>query len=701
MNFKQMFGDAQWIGAPEGSGYITVRDYFDAKAGEKAEITILGFGRFILFVNGKRAHDDYFLPLNSFFEHSETYILPENTTFGTRAYPCKFDISSLIHDGKNNITVMLGGGWYTGVPKSQFGLPKLCYKIELGKNTHYSSTTAKYSRYFVEESHHIKGEIYDFKSFDMKIADENYDDSSWDNTVLAKPLGTELYEFSDCPTDKLIRKIKPTVNEQGVYDASLNLTGFPVLVSGGGDIEVTVSEDISPDGNLDENHIHNQQLVFKNTKKSQILEPLFTWLGFRYFKITGNAEVECVKQIHADVNTSSTFDSDNETLNWIYNAFIHTMLSNMHSGQPSDCPHLERRGYTGDGQLSTPAVFRTLDAKEFYKKWIADISDCQNKNNGHVQNTAPYVKSGGGPGGWGIAIIKVPYEYWKYYGDDSLARLMFPQMMYYLDYMENHCDFGLVTRTEPENAWCLGDWCLPYIVAEIPPSFVNTYFYIKGMQMCIELAKKFGHTEYIGLLSDRIEYHKKAINAAYFHDFPRPRHGCQYLGGNQGANAFALDIGLGNEDTVQRFINKYDKLDAFDTGMFGTEIVTRLLFKYGRGDIAIKLLCAEEPYGFGAWKKQGATSLWEYWRKPSRSLSHPMFGAVVASFYDGILGIEQCEDSAGYAKVKIAPPDIKGLDRASGSITTPRGVISVSYERKEDGTLDVKINAPEGIEIVK
>ena len=530
----------------------------------------------------------------------------------------------------------------------------------------------------------------------MEISDECYDDSAWECCVLAKPLETDLYAFSDCPTDKLIREIKPTVSSLGVYDAGLNLTGFPVLVSGGGDVEVIVSEDINPDGTIDEVHTHRQFLKFKNTKKGQRLVPLFTWLGFRYFKIVGDAEVECVQQIHADVKVTSTFDSDNETLNWVYNTFIHTMLSNMHEGQPSDCPQIERRGYTGDGQVTAPAVFRTLGAKEFYKKWIADIADAQDRKTGMVQNTAPFTRSGGGPGGWGIAIIKVPYEYWKYYGDERPARLIFHEMMHYLDFMEDHCDFGLVTRTEPKGVWCLGEWCLPYLKAEIPPAFVNTYFYIKAMQMGAELAAVFGHPEYVMILNDRIEYHKKAFNAAYFNDFAR--HGCQYLGGTQGADAFALDIGLGNESTVKSFIEKYEKLDTFDTGIFGTEVVTRMLFKYGRGDIALKLITAEEPYGFGAWKKQGATSFWEYWMKPSRSLSHPMFGSPVASFFDGILGIQQCEDSIGYAKVKIAPPDI-GLDRVSGSITTPKGVISVSYTRNADGKLDVKVDVPNGVKV--
>jgi hypothetical protein len=51
----------------------------------------------------------------------------------------------------------------------------------------------------------------------------------------------------------------------------------------------------------------------------------------------------------------------------------------MHSGITSDCPHLERRGYTGDGQLTCHAVMNIFDAKAFYKKWIRDIFDGQDR----------------------------------------------------------------------------------------------------------------------------------------------------------------------------------------------------------------------------------------------------------------------------------------------------------------------------------
>ena len=39
------------------------------------------------------------------------------------------------------------------------------------------------------------------------------------------------------------------------------------------------------------------------------------------------------------------------------------------------------------------------DSEKFYRKWLGDIADCQDRVSGHVQYTAPYTRCGGGPGG--------------------------------------------------------------------------------------------------------------------------------------------------------------------------------------------------------------------------------------------------------------------------------------------------------------
>ena len=134
-------------------------------------------------------------------------------------------------------------------------------------------------------------------------------------------------------------------------------------------------------------------------------------------EVIGDATPKCVKVVHANVPISSTFSCDNETLNWTYRTFINTMRCNMHTGHPSDCPHLERRGYTGDGQLTCHAVLSVLDAKAFYEKWLQDIADSQDVLSGHIQYTAPYIRSGGGPGGWGCAIVEVPYQLYRHFGN--------------------------------------------------------------------------------------------------------------------------------------------------------------------------------------------------------------------------------------------------------------------------------------------
>ena len=94
---------------------------------------------------------------------------------------------------------------------------------------------------------------------------------------------------------------------------------------------------------------------------------------------------------------------------------------------------------------------------------MRDIGDCQDIVSGHVQYTAPYVRSGGGPGGWGGAIVEVPYQLCRHYGNEQILRTYYPQMRRYIDYLESHSEFGLVT-SDKAGEWCLGDWCGPNVL---------------------------------------------------------------------------------------------------------------------------------------------------------------------------------------------------------------------------------------------
>lgn len=706
MKQTEIFGSAKWISAtPEWIDEAPVfRKSFEAKQGESARLRIIGLGTYEAYLNGKRISDEYFLPLNSEYEDG---CGPEGEELYHRIWCTEFDVSDMICDGKNTLAVLVGDGWYSNAyykARKAFGEKKLCFALNItdgegNSRSIVSDENVRWKVSFVKHGRMHRGEFHDFREWSDSCLLPDYDDSEWETSRISKPVDSD-YGFCDCPSDRIMAHLPATLcyecEEYKIYDAGLNLSGYPVLVSTGefGDeIKVTFSEELTADGReLDERHAHNQFLDFISDGTDREMHTTFTWHGFRYFKVIGNAVAKEVCLIHADVDINSGFDSDNEVLNWTYNTFLHTQLCNMHRGIPSDCPHIERMGYTGDGQVACRSVMHTLDAKKFYEKWIKDISDCQDRKTGHVQYTAPFARCGGGPGGWGCAIVVVPYEFWKYYGDDKYIRELYPQMLRYFDFLDAHSECHLVT-SDIEGVWCLGEWCTPPDQSNLPAPYVNTYFYIWAMQRTIEIAKAIGKEEDVPALEARIAPRLYMMEKVYGNTFQRDSTFC---GNVQGANAYALNIGLKADKTEEKLINYYDRLGYYDTGIFSTELVTRKLFELGAADVAFKLLTASEPWGFGKWAKEGATTFREYWGA-SRSHSHPMFGGVVACFFEYILGIRQEKDSIGYDKVVISPAKIEKLGHASGHITTPHGKICVSYEKK-DGKTSYKVEIPAGVE---
>lgn len=718
MKQSEIFADAKWICAGEYSHegaskldeggiphFPVIRSHFDLKKVKKATLYVIGLGFFYCYINGKRISEDAFLPLYTDYEPKADYPKDEVVT-GHRIYVPHYDVTDLLREGENVLAIHYGGGWYVREtfhyrdPNYGFGSAKAIYRLEVetedGKYDIVSSERDLVGDSYVKTYVISAYENHDYNGFDDNCFETDYDDSSWKNAILAKPLDTE-YMFTDCPADRILEELSPvfTVESDGMkcYDSGRNCAQIPVLKLKGkkGDVvTVEFAEEKNPDGSPDMQFHYGQKVSFVCDGKERIVRPMFTWFAYRYFKVSGNADVVCTRVIHTNVEVDSYFDCDNETLNWLYKAFLNTQLSNMHLGVPSDCPHIERRGYTGDGQLVCHSAMSTIAAKDFYLKWIGDISDCQDIYSGHVQYTAPYMRAGGGPGGWGSAIVEVPYEYYKQYGDAEPMRKMYGQMLRYFDYLDAHSLNDIVVSDQP-GQWCLGDWCAPDPVI-IPSGFVNNYFYIKSMRRVIKIARIIGRESDIPMLEKRIEKRLEVTHRAYFNT-----HDSNYIGCMQGANAFAIDLGIGDSRTYTKMVERYTKLGRFDTGIFGTELVTRMLFEHGNGELAANLLMSEETMSFNGMMKAGATTLWENWPLShwDRSRNHPMFGAVVGCIFDYLVGIRQDDDVAGYETVVIAPILVSRLNRITAKRTLPGGEITVSY-KKNGENVDFAITVPKG-----
>ncbi len=112
-----------------------------------------------------------------------------------------------------------------------------------------------------------------------------------------------------------------------------------------------------------------------------------------------------------------------------------SQTDNMHGGIASDCPHRERSGYTGDGQIACMTVLHNYDARNFYQKWIGDMLDAQNPETGYVPNGAPWQPGCGGGPAWGAAICVMPWEYYVQYGSMDMLEDNYEGMKGYVRYM--------------------------------------------------------------------------------------------------------------------------------------------------------------------------------------------------------------------------------------------------------------------------
>ena len=710
---NEIFGDAKWIAPTDSEICPIIRRDFDIDEIESARLDIIGFSTFVFYINGVRGSEDYFLPLATDYEHRGS---PKDEVTAHRTYVTNYDITALLHRGRNSIAVLLGDGWYTGhtglYKEVPYGKKKLCFKITVKtKKSEYfvfSDLDAVWRECYIKKSDLNFGEEQDYSDWSESYLSEQTSED-WKSVCYADPPDTR-YQYTDCPPDRVIEEITPDKiwERDGVtmFDAGKNLTGFPSICTEGyaGEIEVLFSEAMDEEGNLHPRSTHSQRVSYKVRGERRILEPAFTWFGFRYFTVKGEYESVTVKRINCDIDINSHFECDAPTLNWLYNAYALTQLSNMHQGITSDCPHIERRGYLGDGHLACRSAMIMLDAQKFYKKWLGDISDCQDRISGHVQYTAPYTRSGGGPGTFSHGFVKIPYEYYRRYNDSAPLLTMYPQMWEYVRYLEEHSKFDLVV-SDKAGEWCLGEWCTPAVqrgdfisISDalpgdtfIPPAYANTCYYVKTLLLMIKIAGIVGKSEDIPRLTRLVERKKEVITAAFFN----PNNG-NFIGNFQGGNAFALDIGLGDERTKINFIAYYEANPYFDTGIYGTEMVPRLLFEYGRGDIACSILTAESPRGYGDWRKQGATTTWEYWKNP-RSRSHPMYGSPTVLLFEYVLGIRHTELDSGYRRVTVEPALNTGVNRASGYITVDGGRISVNYSRS-DGEATLEVSVPIGVE---
>ncbi len=692
---------AHWISAPwlrdndvKSLNAPWFRKEFDiTKKIKKARLCISGLGYYEFYLNGKKVGDHVLSPNHTNYDRRKKreWLDKRAGNMQTTVLYETYDITASLKEGVNAAGIWLGNGWYIladrlNEPDMWYDTPRAFAQMVIKYEDGTSETIITDGSWKTHKSPILHNGIYSGEIYDARLEidgwnEPGFDDSTWENAIITRAPAGRLRAQAYPPDRKLktLTPVRVTLPEKGLYrfDMGRLISGWARLkVSGpaGSTIRIRFVEDLGPTYGQRDTYI-------LNGKGTEVWEPRFTWHAFRFVEVFSPFPLKAENiegvVVNTDVREAGSFTSSNELYNEILKLYRYTQLGNMHGGVPSDCPHRERRGYTGDGQISCVSAIYSFDMAPFYTKWIRDIRDGQNSETGWVPHTVPYQDGGGGTA-WGAAMVIVPWNMYLFYGDKEVLGEHYVGMKKWVQYLESQAaDDGILYNQE------LGEWVPPGKV-EIPPELVNTAYYYHCADIMNEVAGILGHENdaiyFDGLKAKAAE----AVNSKFFDEADS-----FYSIGRQGANVFPLGFGItpsSSSRQVLRHLIRHlrDSTEFhFDTGILGTPLMLEVLTEYGRPEIAYTLMNQLDFPGYGYMIRNGATTIWETW-PGDLSRSHPMFGSVTSWFYKYLAGIRPDPDKPGFKHSIISPHPVEGLEFVKCSYPTPYGNVAVDWRMEND-----------------
>lgn len=671
---------------------------------KSARVYISGLGFYELHLNGKKVGDNILDPAFTDYDDHVLY-----TTL---------DITEYLRDGENAIGVMLGNGWYNMPTRASWGFnlapwrahPTLKCQIEItytdkSRKVIVSDETWKYAFGPIQFNSIRQGETYDankeIEGWD--IAD--FDDSKWNYVnVVRGPAGKLVSQM--LPPVKVIKEFPPKKiikldQKEYLIDFGQNMAGFIKLkVSGakGDTIIIKYGERLNPDNSLNQEEIakyvyeerFQTDIFILKGKGVETFQPRFVYHGFQYVEISGlnkkpTSDQIIGKAISTSFNQAGTIETSSKLLNKIQHNTWWSYVSNF-VGLPTDCPHREKLGWTGDAQLASETGLFNFQTQTAYEKWIQDLIDAQ-KRDGSLPGIAPTngwgFHWGNGPG-FDHAIMKIPWNLYLYSGDVKILKKAYPYMKKYVLFLDTKADSYIVD-------WGLPDWSVAK--TETPADITSTAFYYEDARILAETAKVLGYDKEAEQYSKLATDIKEAFNSKFYD----PNKGI-YSTGTQTALSCALYFGLVPNNKESKVLNNLEKVITgsdmnIDVGIYGAKFVLNSFTKYNRPEAAYKIVDSEDYPGWGYWIKQGANTLWEKWDGKTHSRNHIMYGDVSAWMYKTLAGIRPDPASPGFKRFFIKPYFPENLKWVEAEHESPYGKIKIHWI-KDNGRVSINISVP-------
>ena len=668
------------------------------------------------------AHGIYVAELNG-RRVGEEQLAPGWTSYPNRLRYQTYDVTDLVRPGQNVIEVLLGNGWYRG--RLGFHGRRALYGDRLALLAQLEVTTS-------DGTVHVLATDGSWTARESEVlTDDLYDGQRTDLRRAAEPTGeAEPVEVVDGDLSRLVAPDGPPVRVTDVLPATevltspsgatlvdfgQNVVGWVRLRVHGraGDEVVVRHAEVLEHGELGVRPLRTAQATDSYLLAGggeEVLEPTFTFHGFRYAEVTG------VPQLRAEDVQAVVVGSDLERTGWF--ASSHPLLNQLHDNVvwgargnfldvPTDCPQRdERLGWTGDIQVFSPSASFLFDTSGFLRSWLADLA-AEQYADGSVPFVIPDVIRGDSPAAaaWGDAATIVPWVLYQRFGDVELLRRQLPSMRAWVDRMASAAD----DRGLWVGGFQFGDWLDPTappdqpFLAKADPDVVATAHLARSAQVVAEAAEVVGDPETAARYGDLAARVREAFAREYVTPAGR------VLSDAATAYGMALEWALlptaEQREGAGRRLADLVRGSAFriSTGFVGTPLMTDALTSTGHVELAYRLLLET---GCPSWLypvTMGATTIWERWDSmlpdgsinpgEMTSFNHYALGAVADWMHRTIAGLAPA--APGYREIVVRPLPHEALTRAEARHMTPYGEAATSWERA-DGRLTLQARVPVG-----
>jgi alpha-L-rhamnosidase len=436
-----------------------------AKPVASARLYATAHGIYEAFLGGRRVGD--------------LELTPGFTQYDKRLQVQAYDVTGMLAEGPNEFTAHLSDGWFRGQigitrAADQWGdrtafLAQLHVQHPDGTTTIAGTDASWRSR----PSHITAADLIEGQSEDHR---RRASTAGWQPVTLAS-VGYETLVWSPSPPVRRVEEIQArTVTRlpggRHIADLGQNITGWIRLRDlgpAGTELTLVHGEALDHEGDVTTGHLRPEVPFLPHPLTAgmvdhvisagpagpdAVFEPRHTTHGFRYVRIEGHPGQPAASDVtgvavHTDLTRTGWFTCSDERINALHEAAVWSFRDNA-CDIPTDCPQRERAGWTGDWQLYVPTAAFLYDVAGFSAKWLRDVAVDQ-WDDGTIANISPTARAEGidsplkilnGSAGWGDAIVIVPWEIYRAYGDVAILEELWPAMVRWLHRTEQAAATG-------------------------------------------------------------------------------------------------------------------------------------------------------------------------------------------------------------------------------------------------------------------